>query len=84
MDLATSATLKATCKLLGTLNVIGLALWLLMAAIVMGSNLLAGIHVAIPGVITFLVFLFLIRCGDCLAEIHIHFCRVEGLDRMAR
>ena len=82
MDLATSATLKATCKLLGIVNAIVLGLWLTLAAVVMSGNFFAGIQIAIVAVISFLAALFMLRCGDCLAEIHIHFCRVEGLDRM--
>jgi len=84
MDLATSATLKATCKLLGTLNAIGLGIWMVVAAFVMTNYVAAGIQLAFSGLILFLVALFFLRCGKCLAEIHVHFCRVEGLDRMPR
>jgi hypothetical protein len=55
-----------------------------LAAVVMTGNFFAGIQIAIVAVISFLAALFMLRCGDCLAEIHIHFCRVEGLDRMPR
>lgn len=82
MDLATSDTLKATCKLLGTLNAIGLGLWLVCAAVALTEYPVAGIQLAVSGVVFFLIALFLIRCGDCLAEVHNHFCRIEGLDRI--
>lgn len=77
----TCNTLRATCKLLGTLNAIGLGLWLLVAAFVMTEYAAKGIQLAVSGFVFFLVALFFIRCGECLAEIHNHFCRVEGLDR---
>ena len=85
MDLTTSDTLKATCKLLGVANAIVLGILLVLAAIVMAhNNVFGGIQLAISAVIGFFVGLFCIRCGECLAEIHNHFCRVEGLDRERR
>jgi hypothetical protein len=84
MDLTTSETLKATCKLLGTVNAIALGIWLLCAAIIMADHVVAGIQFGILSIIFFLIVLFLIKCGACLAEIHTHFCRVEGLDRERR
>lgn len=82
MDLATSETLKATCKLLNTLNAIGLGVWYVFAGFVMTEYPVAGIQFAVLSTVFFLCVLFLLRCGVCLAEIHTHFCRVEGLDRM--
>jgi len=84
MDLATSETLKATCKLLGVANKIGLGIWLICAALVTADYPVAGIQFAMASIVFFLIVVLLIRCGACLAEIHTHFCRVEGLDRERR
>jgi len=81
MDLMTSQTLKATCRVLGIVNAIFLGLMLFWAAIVTRGNWFAGLQVAVFAIILFLAALFFIRCGECLAEIHNHFCRLEGLDR---
>jgi hypothetical protein len=81
MNLGTSLVLKATCRLLGIVNAIVLGLMFVFSAYATTRSVVAGIQIAVSGVIGFLIALFFIRCGECLAEIHHHFCRVEGLDR---